>query len=76
MRDGSSGSRMRVGRSASGGLGAEGGAGAAVGAGGAGGAASPTAPRRKAAHARPSPALDLTVFRVPGLNLKVPPLPR
>ncbi|CAB3237702.1 unnamed protein product [Arctia plantaginis] len=77
-----SGSRMRVGRSASGGLGAEGGSGGpgpgAAGAPGPGttgapgpGAASPTAPRRKAPHARPSPALDLTVFRVPGLNLKV-----
>ena len=53
--------RMRVGRSASGGL-AE---------GGTGGSSSPTAARRKAAHARHQPVLDLTVFRVPGLDLKV-----
>nr|XP_049708317.1 transmembrane protein KIAA1109 [Helicoverpa armigera] len=52
--------RMRVGRSASGGL-AEG-----SGAGG-----SPTAARRKQPHARHQPTLDLTVFRVPGLDLKV-----
>ncbi|PZC85968.1 hypothetical protein B5X24_HaOG214333 [Helicoverpa armigera] len=52
--------RMRVGRSASGGL-AEG-----SGAGG-----SPTAARRKQPHPRHQPTLDLTVFRVPGLDLKV-----
>ncbi|XP_075992779.1 transmembrane protein KIAA1109 homolog tweek [Anticarsia gemmatalis] len=59
------GSRMRVGRSASGGL-AEG----ATSAGGASGG-SPTAARRKAPHPRHQPVLDLTVFRVPGLDLKV-----
>ncbi|KAJ8729122.1 hypothetical protein PYW08_000703 [Mythimna loreyi] len=53
--------RMRVGRSASGGL-AE---------GATGGSSSPTAARRKAPHARHQPVLDLTVFRVPGLDLKV-----
>ncbi|XP_050552072.1 transmembrane protein KIAA1109 homolog isoform X4 [Spodoptera frugiperda] len=66
--------RMRVGRSASGGL-AEGAAGVAGGAGTGmgvpGGSSSPPGARRKAAHARHVPVLDLTVFRVPGLDLKV-----
>lgn len=65
---------MRVGRSASGGL-AEGAAGVAGGAGTGmgvpGGSSSPPGARRKAAHARHVPVLDLTVFRVPGLDLKV-----
>ncbi|CAH0602823.1 unnamed protein product [Chrysodeixis includens] len=63
--------RMRVGRSASGGLGEGGAAGAAGAAAGTAGGASPTAARRKAPHARHQPVLDLTVFRVPGLDLKV-----
>ncbi|KAH9636968.1 hypothetical protein HF086_008229 [Spodoptera exigua] len=63
--------RMRVGRSASGGL-AEG---AAPGAGSGAGGSSPPGARRKPAHARHLPVLDLTVFRVPGLDLKVQYIP-
>lgn len=68
------GSRMRVGRSASGGLGEAGtsaGGTSAAGAGGGASGGSPTAARRKAAPSRHQPVLDLTVFRVPGLDLKV-----
>lgn len=69
-----SGSRMRVGRSASGGL-----SDPASGAGGAGGGGggSPPGGRRKAPQHVPrhQPSPDLTVFRMPGLDLKVTKLP-
>ncbi|RVE46725.1 hypothetical protein evm_008645 [Chilo suppressalis] len=72
------GGRMRVGRSASGGLGESGTGGSPPGpsglgpsASGAGLAASGGGRRKGAGAARHQPSLDLTVFRVPGLDLKV-----
>ncbi|KAJ0182155.1 hypothetical protein K1T71_002877 [Dendrolimus kikuchii] len=63
-----SGSRMRVGRSTSGGL-----SDPPAPPTGSGGGGSPTAARRKPPHHHPrhQPLTDLTVFRVPGLDFKV-----